>query len=703
MFRLLKLNQRTQITTLQCFRQQCWVSDAPGTVNIRTSTSTETVLDTPSVKSEMLKAALHRIPEATKLNAPFDGNIETIPQNSLKFYIETYGCQMNLSDSEIVRSILLDAGHRTCPEHKDADVILTNTCAIRENAEAKVWHRLKYFQSIRNKNKVKGQKRYTPVVGVLGCMAERLKERLLEEEGVDFVCGPDAYRDIPSLLDGIVTAGQKQANTMLSFEETYADISPVREVNQASAFVSIMRGCNNMCSFCIVPFTRGRERSRPMSSILTEVAALSQNDGVKEVVLLGQNVNGYHDTSPESAALYPTSVYRAADGFENMYRSKKRDLPGARFADLLHRIADIDDNMRIRFTSPHPKDFPLDALRALADRPNICSAIHLPVQSGSTTNLQRMRRGYSRESYLSLVKQVRELIPNISISTDIIAGFCHETEEEHQDTLSLIREVQFDQAFMYAYSLRDRTHAAHNLEDNVPADVKKRRLQEIIDTYRQVLLEKNLREEADQFRLVLVEGPSSKSTPELPMLTGRTEGNKRVVFPAPTIYNNSNNNNVPLLVPAAQLCQHLHHHPATAVAAATTTTIAAEVATAAAVFGDLSSLSAEARLSLITHGLPSSIFNTTAAATGTGINLLNPGIDGSRSSSSSSSSKGIVINSTGMDAVDAVDAVNAAVGVGQYLVVRILKADTPTMRGVALGTSTIAEFPQLVAAWSTTA
>lgn len=314
---------------------------------------------------------------------------------------------MNSADSEIVRSILSDAGHIYCDSIESADLILTNTCAIRENAEAKVWNRLDYFQSIRNKNK-KLRKQGLPVIGVLGCMAERLKEKLLDEDSVDFVCGPDAYRDIPRLLNVVISTDQKEANTMLSFEETYADISPVRTVSRHSAFVSIMRGCNNMCSFCIVPFTRGRERSRPIGSILGEVQELSVQ-GVKEVVLLGQNVNGYHDASPESVVAYPATTYQAAHGFNNLFQSKSRDRPGARFSDLLSAVAAINPEMRVRFTSPHPKDFPDDVLHTIAATPNICPSVHMPMQSGSSSVLTRMRRGYSREVFLSLVQRVRQV------------------------------------------------------------------------------------------------------------------------------------------------------------------------------------------------------------------------------------------------------------------------------------------------------
>eukprot|EP01041_Mallomonas_annulata_P008550 gene8550-17637_t len=368
-----------------------------------------------------------------------------IPILPLKFFIETYGCQMNVSDTEIVRSLLLSSGHTASSDIDDADIILVNTCAIRENAEAKIWHRLTYFQSMRNKNRLTKLKpsRY-PLVGVLGCMAERLKTKLLEEKSVDFVCGPDAYRDIARLIDVAATTDQKAANVQLSLEETYADISPVREASNTSAFVSIMRGCNNMCSYCIVPFTRGRERSRPLDSIVNEVVALAET-GVREIVLLGQNVNSYHDNSEHSMAAYPESSYHASSGFSNIY--KARDGPGARFSDLLEAVSVAVPETRIRFTSPHPKDFPDEVLDLVANRPNICASLHLPAQSGSSSVLQRMRRGYTREAYDALVERVRRVIPGVGISSDFISGFCGETEEEHQQTLSLLRSVRFDQAY----------------------------------------------------------------------------------------------------------------------------------------------------------------------------------------------------------------------------------------------------------------
>lgn len=401
--------------------------------------------------------------------------------------ISDLGCQMNASDSEIIKSILVAHGHTPCEILENADVVLTNTCAIRENAENKVWHRLQYFQSLRAKNK-KIRTEGFPLVGVLGCMAERLKTKLLEGKGVDFVCGPDAYRDLPRLLESVLSSGQKEANTRLSLDETYADVAPVRKTGTQSAYVSIMRGCNNMCSFCIVPFTRGRERSRERDSILKEVQQLA-DEGVREVVLLGQNVNGYHDISlhakskplsdTQESLTHSTKLmtktnsgqsgsleYKSTPGFKNLFQSRIRQLSGTRFAELLMDVASICPEMRVRFTSPHPKDFPPDVLSVIAETYNICKSIHMPVQSGSSSTLSRMRRGYTREAFLSLVQDARTIIPGVCLSTDVIAGFCGETEEEHNETVSLMREVTFDQAFMFAYSLREKTHAAYAMVSN---------------------------------------------------------------------------------------------------------------------------------------------------------------------------------------------------------------------------------------------
>lgn len=395
---------------------------------------------------------------------------------------------MNFADSEIVNSILIEDGMSVATNAESADVILVNTCSIRENAETKVWNRLKELRSIKKTNS-------QLTVGVLGCMAERIKDRIIEEEHlVDIVVGPDAYRDIPRLL-AEVEDGRKAVNVLLSLEETYADIAPVRTTgNGVSSFVSIMRGCDNMCSFCVVPFTRGRERSRPMQSILKEIQQLS-DEGYKEVTLLGQNVNSYKDG-------------------ENT------------FTALMDAASLINPEIRFRFSSPHPKDFPNDLLYLIAERPNLCNYIHIPAQAGSDTMLERMRRPYSREQYLALTKNMREIIPGVSLSTDIIAGFCGETEEEHQGTMSLMAEVGYDLAYMFAYSERERTLAHRKFEDDVPEETKKRRLSEIITQQMNIQKTRNINEIGTR-HLVLVEGTSKKSEDQV---SGRTDTNKIAVF-----------------------------------------------------------------------------------------------------------------------------------------------------------------------------
>ena len=405
-----------------------------------------------------------------------------------KFYIETYGCQMNFADSEIVNAILLDEGMQAVNEAELADIILVNTCSIRENAETKVWNRLKEFRGLKSQKD-------SLTVGVLGCMAERIKDQIIEEEQlVDIVVGPDAYRDIPRLIEE-VEDGRKAVNVLLSLEETYADIAPVRTTgNGVSAFVSIMRGCDNMCSFCVVPFTRGRERSRPIESILHEIQQLS-NEGYKEVTLLGQNVNSYKD-----------GVHT--------------------FTTLMDRASLINPEIRFRFSSPHPKDFPDDLLHLIAERPNLCNYIHIPAQAGSDSMLERMRRPYTRDQYLSLIKKMKTIIPGCSLSTDIIAGFCGETEEEHEQTLSLMKEVEYDLAYMFAYSERERTLAYRKFEDDVPEEVKKRRLSEIISQQMSIQHKSNKAEIGNR-HIVLVEGTSKRSEDQL---SGRTDTNKMVVF-----------------------------------------------------------------------------------------------------------------------------------------------------------------------------
>ncbi|TMW67745.1 hypothetical protein Poli38472_007417 [Pythium oligandrum] len=473
--------------------------------------------------------------EESEMNFPANQTIRSLEEleqeqnRKRSFFIETYGCQMNSADSEIVRAILLESGYEPAQEQTTADIILLNTCAIRDNAEAKIWNRLEQLRQTKTKLlRTRKKNHQLPTVGVLGCMAERLKTQLLESDKmVDVVVGPDAYRDIPNLLR-IVRGGEAAVNVQLSLDETYADIAPVRsDPDSPSAYVSIMRGCNNMCSYCIVPFTRGRERSRVISSIVDEVRALS-DQGVKEIVLLGQNVNSYHDKKSEGAAEHGRG-YVAAEGFNNTFRS--RDTPGYRFVDLLDRVSEVNPEIRIRFTSPHPKDFPDDVFELMRERPNICKSIHMPAQSGNTEVLNRMRRGYTREAYLGLVDNMRAKLPGVAISSDFISGFCGETEEEHEDTVSLMRSVCYDHAFMFAYSLRARTHAAHRMQDDVPQEIKLRRLQEVITTFGDVVTAKNRVEDSDRLHVVLVQGPSRRSNDDAPMLTGLTDTNKRCVFP----------------------------------------------------------------------------------------------------------------------------------------------------------------------------
>ena len=465
-----------------------------------------------------------------------------------KVYVETYGCQMNVNDSEVMMSVLESAGYDATDDVNGANVILINTCAIRDKAEAKIWQRLAYFRSLGNGKK----KTEKPVVGVLGCMAERIKEKLLEADRLaDIVAGPDAYRDLPNLIDAVVGTGEKAMNVQLSVEETYADIIPVREAGSHSAFVTIMRGCDNACAFCIVPYTRGRERSRDLASIMYEVRLLSEQ-GVKEVTLLGQNVNSYAASanaqtdflsglqgetvdpiaelsaaSSEGLASASGSAFVGyADGFASRYNPERKRDGTIQFAELLDKVASVDPEMRIRFTSPHPKDFPDEVLKVIRDRPNVSKCLHMPAQSGSTATLERMARGYSRESYLALIDRVKTMIPGCAITTDIISGFCGETEEDHKDTVTLMTKVGYEQAFMFAYSEREGTAAERHQADDVPEDVKQRRLQEVIDAFRaQAAIKQEL--EVGSTHCVLVEGPSKKNPDEW---TGKTDTSKWVVF-----------------------------------------------------------------------------------------------------------------------------------------------------------------------------
>jgi tRNA-2-methylthio-N6-dimethylallyladenosine synthase len=424
-----------------------------------------------------------------------------------KLYIESYGCQMNFSDSEIVASILQKEGFDTTSDIHQADVVFLNTCSIRDKAEQTVRHRLA---------QINGLKKLKPdmMVGVLGCMAERLKTRLLEEEKiVDLVAGPDAYRDLPRLVVQ-VDDGSRAVNTFLSREETYGDITPVRlDSNGVTAFISIMRGCDNMCSFCVVPFTRGRERSRDPQSIVSEARDLFLK-GYREVTLLGQNVDSYKWSSTENnkARLEKTE---AADVFH--------------FADLLRAVAEVHPDLRVRFSTSHPKDITDDVLRVIAKHENICKNIHLPVQSGNSRVLELMNRGYSRDWYLQRVKRIREILgEDCGLSSDMIVGFCSETEEEHAETLTLMDAVKYDFAYMFFYSERPGTPAAKKYADDITEDVKKRRLEEVINKQREHSLERNRLDVGKRYR-VLIEGPSKRSSAHL---QGRTTSNKVVVFPA---------------------------------------------------------------------------------------------------------------------------------------------------------------------------
>ena len=463
-----------------------------------------------------------------------DDGVDTVPYVEVdgqgrRVLIETYGCQMNVADTDAVASILHGSGYEAAETEAEADVILINTCAIRENAESKVWNRLRHLRAVKDgpSSAAKRKKGGAParpelVVGVLGCMAERLKERLMEEEQiVDLVVGPDQYRTLPRLL-GLGMAGRRSVNVVLSADETYSDITPVRRVDQVQAFVSITRGCSHACTYCIVPHTRGiRERSRPRDSIVSAVDELV-DQGVREVMLLGQNVNNYADVST------PSDRPAMADGFSSFAKPAGH---GVSFTELLDVLSARHPGTRFRFTSPHPKNFPTVLIDLIAERDNICKSIHVPVQSGSTSMLERMGRGYSRDAFLRLIDEIRSRCgPSVALSTDVIAGFCGETEEEHRETVSLMDQVAFDQAFMFAYSMREKTKAHRRLVDDVPEAVKNARLQEIIDTYRAGLARRNMLLDGTK-QLVLVEGPA-KRNPETDM-QGRSDGNRKVIFTVP--------------------------------------------------------------------------------------------------------------------------------------------------------------------------
>ena len=426
----------------------------------------------------------------------------SLNNNSKKLYLESYGCQMNFSDSEIVASILNKNGYNTTKKFEESDLILLNTCSIREKAEFTVRNRLKSFKKLKKQNP-------KLIVGVLGCMAERMKESLIEEEKlVDLVVGPDAYRDLPSLLEE-VQGGQKSVNVLLSREETYADISPVRLDNKGiSGFISIMRGCDNMCSFCVVPFTRGRERSRSPLTIVAEAKDLYQK-GYKEVILLGQNVDSYR-----------WNINKKEEVID-------QNIPTTNFSELLEKVALVAKDLRVRFSTSHPKDMTDDVVHVMKKYRNICNYIHLPVQSGSSKILQKMNRGYSKEWYLKRIKSIREIIPDCAISTDIITGFCDESDEDFQQTLDLMKKVEFNFSYMFFYSERPKTLAERKYKDNVPLEIKKSRLQKVIDLQKEHSLKIN-ESSVGKIMEVLVEGPSKKSELEY---CGRNDENCKVVFP----------------------------------------------------------------------------------------------------------------------------------------------------------------------------
>ena len=410
-----------------------------------------------------------------------------------KAYIETYGCQMNVNDSEVIFSILKEAGYSRTEEISEADLIMANTCSVRDNAEQRIWGRIEAFNQAR-----KGRRGV--LVGIAGCMAERLKDKLLETGKVDLVVGPDAYRSLPRLLEA-VSPDSPQIDVLLSRDETYSDIKPLRtDRNGVSAFISIMRGCNNVCSYCVVPYTRGAERSREPGSIVREACDVFSR-GYREVTLLGQNVDSY------------------------LWKDEKETV---NFAELLRRVASVSPLLRVRFATSHPKDISDEVIETMAAHENICKHIHLPVQSGSTRMLEKMRRRYSREWYLERISKIRSLIPDCGITTDVIAGFCSETEQDHLDTLSLMEEVGFDWAFMFAYSERPGTLAAKQYPDDVPPEVKNRRLNEIIALQGRKSLERYRSWVGKRVR-VLVEGPSKRNPDEL---CGRASNSMMCVFPS---------------------------------------------------------------------------------------------------------------------------------------------------------------------------
>lgn len=446
--------------------------------------------------------------------------------NQVPVYIKTYGCQMNESDTSIVTAILQDYGYRLVSDDSEAQIQLLMTCAIRDSAETKIWAKLNNLKKLK-----RDPKHPLAQIGVLGCMAERLKHKILEtSNSVDIVAGPDAYRDLPRLFAVNKMSQEKAINCLLTFDETYSDIRPVTELGDVTALISITRGCDNLCSYCIVPFTRGRERARPLPTILDEVRCLMSR-GIKEVTLLGQNVNSYRDltTSPESIGRLDLmervgSKENYAQGFRTVYKPRLR---GLTFDVLLDEVAKISPELRVRFTSPHPKDFTDDVIEVIRKNPNIARCIHLPAQSGSDSVLARMRRGYTKQAYLDLVDRLRAAIPDVAITSDFIAGFCGETEEDHRETLDLIQKVGYNFIYMFPYSERAKTHAYHKHKDDVPYEVKTRRVSEIVKLFREqaTYINKSL---VGSIQLVLVESDSARASSEW---QGRTTQNTKTILP----------------------------------------------------------------------------------------------------------------------------------------------------------------------------
>ena len=434
-----------------------------------------------------------------------------------KLYLESYGCAMNFADSEIIASIMNNNGFQTTNTTDDADLIFLNTCAIRDNAELKIWARLKSFRQAKRKNP-------NLLIGVLGCMAERLKTKLLEQERlVDIVVGPDSYRDLPNLVKR-AESGQKAVNVLLSREETYADISPVRlGSNGISAFISIMRGCDNMCSFCVVPFTRGRERSRDPETILNEIRMLT-DDGYKDITLLGQNVDSYFWSGGGLKKDLPEHIIQAALQNKLPAEEQKKFVT---FADLLDRVANINRNLRIRYSTSNPRDMTDAVLYVMAKHENICKYVHLPVQSGSSRILEKMNRGYTREEYMERINAIKTILPQAGISSDIITGFCSETEDDHNETLSMMEWVGYDYSYMFKYSERPGTSAEKKYDDDIPEEIKARRLNDIITLQAKLSHASNLKDIGKTF-IVLAESISKRSENHL---SGRSSHNKVVVFP----------------------------------------------------------------------------------------------------------------------------------------------------------------------------